>query len=108
MNAVGMSGYQVFKVCCSATQSSEHRLLPALSQPAEEVFRRYSTHVAGFIEISCRGWGVAFVLASVALDKDADDDEQEDGTESAGEGDEHDEADGHVATYTYVSRDSCG
>ena len=66
------------------------------------MFRWYSAHVAGFVEIGCRSRAVAFVLASVALDKDAGYDDEEDGAEGEGEGDEDDEADGHVSAYVVL------
>lgn len=67
------------------------------------MFRRYPTHIAGLIKVSGRGRGIALVLASVTLDENARDDKQEDGTESASEGDEYNETNGHVATCFSVS-----
>lgn len=43
------------------------------------MFRRYSTHVAGLVEVVGWSWGVALMLASVTLDENASDDKQEDG-----------------------------
>ncbi len=63
---------------CIWLQSSEHRSFSTRPQAAEKVFRRYSTHVASLVEVVGRGWGVALVLASVALDENAGDDKQED------------------------------
>ena len=60
-------------------QSSEHRRFSTRAQAAEKVFRRYSTHIAGLVEVAGWGWGVALMLASVALGEDASDDKQKDG-----------------------------
>ena len=39
------------------------------------------------------------MLASVAFDEDTSDDEEENGNKRAGEGDEDNEANGHVSAY---------
>ena len=62
------------------------------------MFRRYPTHVTGFVEVTGRGWSITLVLASVAFDENTCDDKQEDDTQSASEGDEYNEANSHVAT----------
>ncbi len=61
-------------------QSLEHRRFSTRAQAAEKVFGRYSPHVAGLVEVTRRRWSVALVLTSVALDENASDDKQEDGT----------------------------
>jgi len=102
-NAVIRSGYQGRQVA-QFSQSSNHGCSSALAQRAEKMFRRYSTHVAGLVEVGCWCWCVAFVLASIAFDKDAGDHKEENSSQGASESNEYDETNSQVATLIDVSK----
>ena len=57
-----------------------------------------AAHVARFVEVGRGRGAVALVLAAIAFDEDARDDDEEDGAKSAGKGDQDYEANGHVST----------
>ena len=75
---------------------SEHRSLSTLAQAAKQVFWRYSTYVACFVEIPGGRWSIALVLTPVALDENTGYNNQEYGAKSAGKGNEDDKADSHI------------
>lgn len=85
------------------SQSSEHGRLSALAQPAEEVLRRYSTHVTSLVEVRRRCRGISFMLTSVAFDQDAGHDKKECSPQSTSESDENNKADRQMAPYMTVS-----
>lgn len=88
------------------SERSEHWGFSTRTQTAEKVLRWYSTHVASLVKVAGWGRGAALVFASVALDENTGDDKQEDGAQCASEGNENNEANGHVATWIEISRET--
>ena len=97
--------HKSFFLCTSIDSRSsllDLRSLTILCKSTEELLWRYTTHVAGFVEVPRRSRSISFLPAAVSLNEDTGHHQKENSSEGAGQCYEYNEANGKTATYKAV------